>query len=119
MRNLKYGTHEMNMAQILCLQDRNRFMDLENRLAVVKGEGDRGGKDWEFGISRCKLLHTGWRKNKVLLYNAGSYIHYPVINHNGKAFFKKRIYVYNGVTLLCSRDWHNIVNQLYFDKKNT
>ena len=27
---------------------------------------------------------------------------------------KKCLYVYNGVTLLYNRDWHNIVNQLYF-----
>ena len=26
-----------------------------------------GGMDWEFGISRCKLLYTGWIHNKVLL----------------------------------------------------
>ena len=23
------------------------------------GGGGRGGKDWEFGISRCKLLYVG------------------------------------------------------------
>ena len=28
------------------------------------------------------------------------------------------IYVYNCVTLLYSRNWHNTVNQLYFKKKN-
>ena len=30
---------------------------------------------------------------------------------------KERLYVYNWVTLLYSRDWHDIVNQLYFNKK--
>ena len=30
--------------------------DIENRLAAAKGEGGGGGKDWEFGISRCKLF---------------------------------------------------------------
>ena len=30
---------------------------------------------------------------------------------------KECLYVYNWVTLLYSRDWHNIVNQLYFNKK--
>lgn len=25
------------------------------------------GEDWEFGISKDKLLHIGWIKNKVLL----------------------------------------------------
>ena len=50
---------------------------------VAKGEG-RGGKDWEFGVSKCKLLNIGWINNKVLLYSPGDYIQYPVIKHNGK-----------------------------------
>ena len=29
--------------------------------------------DWEFGISRCKLVYTEWI-NKFLLYSTGSYI---------------------------------------------
>ena len=41
--------------------------DTENRPVVAKGEGVGGGKDWEFGISRCKLLYTKWMNNKVLL----------------------------------------------------
>ena len=28
--------------------------------------------EWEFGISRCKLLYTGWINNKVLLYSTGN-----------------------------------------------
>ena len=27
----------------------------------------RGGTDWESGVSTCKLLHTEWINNKVLL----------------------------------------------------
>ena len=30
---------------------------------------------------------------------------------------KECIYMYNGITWLYSRDWHNIVNQLYSNKK--
>ena len=52
-----------------------------------------GGEDWEFGISRCKVLYTGWMKKKVLLYSTGKYIQYPEINHNGKEY-KKRMYTY-------------------------
>ena len=54
-------------------------------------QGDGGGMDWEFGISRCKLLYIEWKNNKVLLYSTGNYIQYPGINHNGK----ECIYVYN------------------------
>ena len=51
--------------------------------------------DWEFGISRCKLLYIGWINNKVLLYSTGKYIQYPVINHHGKEYEKEGIYMYN------------------------
>ena len=35
-----------------------------------------------------------------------------------KNIYKREcLYVYNWVTLLYSRDWHNIANQLYFNKK--
>ena len=46
--------------------------------------GQGGVMDWEFGISRCKLVYTRWINNKDLLYSTGNYIQYPVINHNGK-----------------------------------
>ena len=39
--------------------------DIENRLVVAKGDGGGGGKDWEFEISRCKLLFIEWINNKV------------------------------------------------------
>ena len=39
-----------------------------------------GGRiDWEFGISRCKLLLIRWINYKVLLHSTGNYIQYPVI----------------------------------------
>ena len=45
-----------------------------------------GGKDWELGISRCKLVYIWWINSKVLLYSTGNYNQYPVINHNGKEY---------------------------------
>ena len=59
---------------------------------VAKGKLGRGEKDWEFGISRGKLLYTGWINNKVLLYSTGNYIQNPVINHNEKEYEKEHIY---------------------------
>ena len=56
--------------------------------------GGRGGLDWEFGISRCKLLFIGWINNKVLPYSTGNYIQYPVINYNGKEYGKEYVCVY-------------------------
>ena len=49
----------------------------------------QGGKDWELGISICKLLNIGWINKKVLLYSTGNYAQYPVINHNGKEYEKR------------------------------
>ena len=57
------------------------------------GEGCGRGIDWEFGISRYKLVYIGQRSNKVLPYSTGNYIQYPVINHNGKEYEKEYIYV--------------------------
>ena len=56
-------------------------------------------------------------KQQGPMYSTGTCIQYPVINHNGKEYEKECIHVYNWVTLLYSRDWHNIVNQLYINKK--
>ena len=73
---------------------RNRLTDIENRLVVAKGEAGGRGMEWEFGISRCKLLYTEWINNKVLLHSTGNYIQYSVINHNGKEYEKGYIYMY-------------------------
>ena len=59
-----------------------------------RGWGCWGGKDWEFGVSRCKPLYTEWINNKVLLYSTGNYIQYPVINHREKEFLKECVCIY-------------------------
>lgn len=38
----------------------NNHTDTENRFVVAQEEEDRGRMDWEFGVSRCKLLHIKW-----------------------------------------------------------
>ena len=106
MWNLNYGTNEP-------IYKTETDSDTEIRFVVAKGEGGGRGMDSESGVSRCKLLHLEWINNKVLLYSTGNYIQSPGINHNGK----ECLYVHNRVTLLHSRDWHNIVNQLYIKKK--
>ena len=35
-------------------------------------QGGKGGKDWDIGISRCKLLFVGWINNKVLCVAQGT-----------------------------------------------
>ena len=70
-----------NMIQ-MNLQNRNRLTDREHTCGCEGG--GVGGMDWEFGVSRCKLLHLEWINIKVLWYSTGNYIQYLVINHNGK-----------------------------------
>lgn len=53
-------------------------------------EGERGERDWEFGISRCKLLYIEWINNNVLLYSTGNHIQYCInisIKLKWKQFF--------------------------------
>ena len=36
--------------------------------------GGESGRDWEFGVSRCKVLHLEWISNEILLYSTGNCI---------------------------------------------
>ena len=93
----------------------NRLTNIKNRLVIAKGEGGGRGKDWEFEISRCKLLYIGWINNKVPLYITRNYI--SCDKPYWKRILKKECRcVCNWITLLYSRDWHNIVYQLQFLK---
>ena len=92
--------YRRGLTQMYFFTKQKRLTDIENRLAVAKGVGGGGGEDWEFGISRYKLLHIGWMNNKVLLYSTGNYIQSPGINHNGKEYFKKNVYICK-TELLC------------------
>ena len=58
MWNLKYSTNEH-----ICTTDTYT----ENRLRLFRGWRE-GGRDWEFGISRCELLYIyiGWLKKQGL-----------------------------------------------------
>ena len=60
--------------------------------------------DWEFGVSRCKVLHTGWINNKVLLYSTGNYIQYRVINHMEKNIKKKNVSMCITESLCCTAE---------------
>ena len=47
-------------------------MGLENMLVLAKGTGVGGGKDWDFGINRCKLVCIERMKmNRVVPYSIG------------------------------------------------
>ena len=107
------------------LLKRSRLTDIKDTLVAASGEGGGGVLDWEFGVSRYKLLYIEWINSKVLLCSIGNHIQYPVIKHTIKEFLKecvywkkffKRVYVcvcvciyiyiyiYNCITLLYSRN---------------
>ena len=50
--------------------------------------------DWEFGLSRCKLLPLEWISSEVLLYSTGNYIQSLGVDHDGKQYEKKNVYIY-------------------------
>ena len=53
----------------------------------------------KFGVSRCKLLFIGWMNNKVLLYNTGSYIQYPVIKYKEKIYKRNIKKIYKDISI--------------------
>ena len=48
-----------------------------------QGGGGGSGMDWEFGVSRCKLLHLQWISSEDLLYSTGNYIQSLVMKNDG------------------------------------
>ena len=78
---------------------RNRLTDIEDKL--VNSKGWWGEVGWEFGVSRCKLLHIEQINNKVSLQITGNYIQYPVINHNVNEYFLN-VYTYITELLCCT-----------------
>ena len=58
-------------------------------VVVARGRGDGGGRDWEFEISRYKLVYVGCISDMVLLCYIGNYTQYAVIKHNGKEYEKE------------------------------
>ena len=60
---------------------------------VAQGEGEGSGMDWEFGVSRCKLLHLEWMSNEVIPCDTGNFIQSPGIEHDGR-YYEKRMSIY-------------------------
>ena len=82
MMSLIFGI--LNITQMSLFMKQKQTHRHREQNCGCKGGRSGGWMDWEFGVSRCKLIHTEWRKNKVLLYSSGNHIPYPVVNHDGK-----------------------------------
>ena len=60
MWNLKYDTNEH------IYETETDSQTQRTDLWLPRGRTSGGRKDWEFGISRCKLLYIEWINNKAL-----------------------------------------------------
>ena len=68
---------------------------------VAKVGGTKGGMGWEFEISKCKLFAF------ILLFAICICVCVCVC-----------VCVCNCIALLCTKNYHNTTNQLYFNKIN-
>ena len=71
-----------NMAQMSLSTEQKQTHRHREQTCGCQGGGS--GMDWEFGVSRCKLLHLEWISDEVLLYSTGNYIQSLGIDHDGK-----------------------------------
>ena len=69
MWNLKYDTNEP------IYETETNSQTSTTDLWLSRGREDGGGMDWEFGISRGKLLYIGWRNNKAYCIAQGTIFH--------------------------------------------
>ena len=67
-----------------------------------QGGGGGSGMDWEFGVSRCKLLHLECKSNEILLCSSGNYVQTLVTEHDGRYYEKKNIYICMTGSLCCT-----------------
>ena len=84
MWNLKYGTNE-TIYKIETDSQREKTYGCQGR--------GRNRMDWEFGVSRYKLLHLEWISNEVLLYSTGNYIQSLGIDQDGRLYEKKNVHI--------------------------
>ena len=82
---------------------------------VTKGE-IWGRINWEIGIDIYTLLYIKQITNRNPLYSTGNSTQHSIMIYMGKELEKKCMYVCRWVALLCSGNWHDIVNQLYSNK---
>ena len=88
MWNLKYDTNELTWETTDSQIQKSDFW-----LPVGAESGRRN--DWEFGISRCKLVYVERISNEVLLlYSTRSYTQYPATNCNGVECICVYVYIY-------------------------
>ena len=72
MWNLKYGQNESTYKTEIGTQREQTW--------GCQGGREESGMNWEFGVSKYKLLHLEWISKEVLPYSRGNYIQSLEIN---------------------------------------
>ena len=93
-----------NVAQMNPATEQKQTQTWRTDLWLPWGEGERNGMDWEFGFSRCKLLHLEWISDAVLLHSTGNYIQSLGIDHNGRKYKKDNVYICMTGSLCCTAE---------------
>ena len=70
------------MAQMNLSAEKKQTHGLGDQTCSCHGGGGGSRMDWEFGVSRCKLLHLEWISNEILGYSTGNYIWSLVMKHD-------------------------------------
>ena len=60
------------MAQVNLYTEKKQTHGHGEQTCGCHGIGGGSGIDWEFGVSRCKLVHLEWMSNEILLYSTGN-----------------------------------------------
>lgn len=85
--------------------------DTKNRLVISKQEADSGVRNGiNLGISRGKLLYTGWINSNILLYRTSNYIQYLVTNNKRKEY-ERNIQLCISESLYCTEE----INTFYIN----
>ena len=114
MQNLKKGY------RWTYLQNRNWLTDFEKLMGTKEdrcGGGHGGRMDWGSGIGIGTLRSMEWLASGDLLYSTENSTQYPVIICGRRIWESMDTCMYGCVALLYSRNYHNLVNQLYLKKK--
>ena len=70
---------------------------------IARWEGEGNEMD-EFGVGRCKLLHSEWISSGVLLYSTGNYVQSLGVEHDGRQDEKKSACICVTWSLCCTAE---------------
>ena len=76
---------------ILHSTKQKQITDMQSRLVFARGEG--GGWTGSLGLVDMKNYHLEWISIGVLLYSTGKYVQSLGLEHDGRYYEKKNIYI--------------------------